>query len=124
METRKTRFAALTASVAITALVVTACGGSSASSSPIASISGAGQTLTVLTGVDGKYGQQQQQWFKDVSAAFEKQTGAKVAFETFASGNDELIKIQTSVVQTRDRTSTLWARHLLRPRIPRGPSSS
>ena len=95
METRKTRFVALTAGVAITVLALTACSGSN---NPSASTNGAGQTLTVLTGVDGKYGQQQQQWFKDVSAAFEKQTGAKVNFETFASGNDELIKIQTSVV--------------------------
>jgi multiple sugar transport system substrate-binding protein len=49
-------------------------------------------------GVDGKYGAQQQQWFKDVSTAFEAQTGAKVTFQTFASGNEELTKIQTSVV--------------------------
>src|SRR5450756_2837841 len=116
METKKTRFATLTAAFAITALVVTACGGSTATSSPNASspsastnspgisnspgpsINGAGQTLTVLMGVDGKYGAQQQQWFKDVSTAFEAQTGAKVNFGTFASGNEELTKIQTSVV--------------------------
>src|SRR5450759_1669222 len=121
METKKSRFAALTAGVAITALVVTACGGSSASNSPNAStngasqaptvlsgssasnspapsINGAGQTLTVLIGADGKYGAQQQQWFKDVSAAFETQTGATVNFQTFASGTEELTKIQTSVV--------------------------
>jgi multiple sugar transport system substrate-binding protein len=98
MEIKKSRFATLTAGVAITALVVTACGGSGASNSPNASTNGAGQTLTVLMGVDGKYGAQQQQWFKDVSAAFEAQTGAKVNFETFASGNEELTKIQTSVV--------------------------
>ena len=98
METKKSRFATLTAGVAITALVVTACSGSGASNSPNASTNGAGQTLTVLMGVDGKYGAQQQQWFKDVSAAFEKQTGATVTFQTFASGNEELTKIQTSVV--------------------------
>src|SRR5450830_568867 len=118
MEIKKGRFATLTAGVAITALVVTACGGSgatnspnaatsnpsggsnspSASNSPAPSINGAGQTLTVLMGVDGKYGAQQQQWFKDVSTAFEAQTGAKVNFGTFASGNEELTKIQTSVV--------------------------
>ena len=38
------------------------------------------------------------QWFNDVSSKFEKQTGAKVTFETFASPNDELTKIQTSVL--------------------------
>ena len=98
MEIKKRRFATLTAGVAITALMVTACGGSGASNSPNASMNGAGQTLTVLMGVDGKYGAQQQQWFKDVSAAFEKQTGATVTFQTFTSGNEELTKIQTSVV--------------------------
>ena len=105
METKKTKFAALTAAFAITALVATACSGSSISSSPSAStnsaapsINGAGQTLTVLIGADGKYGAQQQQWFKDVSAAFQKQTGATVNFQTFASGSEELTKIQTSVV--------------------------
>ncbi len=101
MGTKKTRFGALPVGVAITVLALTACSGSSGpsgSNSPNGSTNGAGQTLTVLMGVDGKYGQQQQQWFKDVSAAFQKQTGATVNFETFASGNDELIKIQTSVV--------------------------
>jgi multiple sugar transport system substrate-binding protein len=116
MEVRKTRLAALTAGVAITVLALTACSGSSspsgssgsnspggsnspsASNSPAPSINGVGQTLTVLMGVDGKYGAQQQQWFKDVSTAFEAQTGAKVNFGTFASGNEELTKIQTSVV--------------------------
>jgi multiple sugar transport system substrate-binding protein len=121
METKRTRFTRLTAAVAVTALVVTACSGSTATNSPsaptnapIAStntasaapiatatatpINGAGQTLTVLIGADGKYGAQQQQWFKDVSAAFQKQTGATVNFQTFASGSEELTKIQTSVV--------------------------
>ena len=35
---------------------------------------------------------------RDVSAQFKKQTGATVKFETFASANDELTKIQTSVL--------------------------
>jgi multiple sugar transport system substrate-binding protein len=121
METRRTGFTTLTAALAITALVVTACSGSTATNSPSAAtnapsaatnapsaapiatatatpINGAGQTLTVLIGADGKYGAQQQQWFKDVSAAFQKQTGATVNFQTFASGSEELTKIQTSVV--------------------------
>ena len=121
METRRTRFTTLTAALAITALVVTACSGSTATNSPSAStntpiaaantpsaapiatptatpIDGTGKTLTVLISADGKYGAQQQQWFKDVSAAFQKQTGATVVFQTFASGSEELTKIQTSVV--------------------------
>jgi multiple sugar transport system substrate-binding protein len=98
METKNTRFVALTACVAIAALVLTACSGSSGSTSPNATTNGAGQTLTVYIGADGKYGAQQQQWFKDVSAAFQTQTGATVNFQTFASGTEELTKIQTSVV--------------------------
>lgn len=98
MEIKKTRFVALIAGVAITALALTACSGSSGSNSPGDSTNGAGQTLTVYIGADGKYGAQQQQWFKDVSAAFQTQTGATVNFQTFASGTEELTKIQTSVV--------------------------
>ncbi len=44
------------------------------------------------------YPDQQRQWFTDVSTKFQAQTGATVKFETFASGNDELTKIQTSVL--------------------------
>jgi multiple sugar transport system substrate-binding protein len=51
-----------------------------------------------MVGANGLYPEQQKQWFKDVSAQFEKETGAKVSFETFASANDELTKIQTSVL--------------------------
>ncbi|MEV4758414.1 extracellular solute-binding protein [Micromonospora sp. NPDC049559] len=59
---------------------------------------GAGKTLNVLIGVNSIYPEQQRQWFADVSARFAEATGAKVNFETFASPNDELTKIQTSVL--------------------------
>jgi multiple sugar transport system substrate-binding protein len=59
---------------------------------------GAGKTLDVLIGVNSIYPEQQRQWLADVSARFKKQTGATVTFETFASPNDELTKIQTSVL--------------------------
>jgi multiple sugar transport system substrate-binding protein len=52
----------------------------------------------MLVSANSIYPQQQKQWFADVSARFEKETGAKVNFETFASPNDELTKIQTSVL--------------------------
>lgn len=58
----------------------------------------AGKTLNVLVSANSIYPQQQKDWFTQVSDKFQQQTGAKVAFETFASANDELTKIQTSVL--------------------------
>jgi multiple sugar transport system substrate-binding protein len=59
---------------------------------------GKGKTINVLVSANTIYPQQQKDWFAQVSDKFEKETGAKVAFETFASANDELTKIQTSVL--------------------------
>jgi multiple sugar transport system substrate-binding protein len=60
--------------------------------------SGAGKTLNVLIGANTQYPQEFQAWQKSISDKFKAQTGATVKFETFASANDELTKIQTSVV--------------------------
>ncbi len=62
---------------------------------------GAGKTLNVLVSANSIYPTQQKQWFDDVSAKFKAQTGASVTFETFASPNDELTKIQTSVLSSQ-----------------------
>src|SRR5689334_4217673 len=59
---------------------------------------GAGKTINVLVGVNNAFPEQQRKWFTDVSDAFKKDTGATVHFETFASANEELTKIQTSVL--------------------------
>jgi multiple sugar transport system substrate-binding protein len=75
-------------------LLLPACGSSTGGGAR----SGAGQTLTVLMGANTVFPDEQRQWFADVSGRFEKQTGAKVTFETFASPNDELTRIQTSVL--------------------------
>jgi multiple sugar transport system substrate-binding protein len=72
-----------------------ACGSGSDSNS---GSNGAGKTLDVLIGSNSIYPEQQRQWLSDVSERFKKQTGATVTFETFASPNDELTKIQTSVL--------------------------
>lgn len=58
----------------------------------------AGQSLSVLVSAKAAYPEEQRQWFSDVSAAFEEQTGATVEFETFATAADEQKKIQTSTV--------------------------
>ena len=60
--------------------------------------SGAGKTLNVLIGANTQYPQQQQAWQKEIGDKFQAQTGATVKWETFSSANDELTKIQTSVV--------------------------
>ncbi|NUS36142.1 MAG: extracellular solute-binding protein [Pseudarthrobacter sp.] len=59
---------------------------------------GTGKTLNVLVGVLSQYPEQQKQWQSDIAAKFKAETGADVKFETFASANDELTRIQTSVV--------------------------
>jgi len=59
---------------------------------------GGDKSLDVLVGVNTQFAQQQQDWFKSTSEKFQAQTGATINWETFASANDELTKIQTSVV--------------------------
>lgn len=88
------------AGIAILGLALQGCAGSTtpAPASSSAKIDGTGKTLDVMIGANALYPAEQKQWFQDVSDRFEKQTGAKVNFETFASANDELTKIQTSVL--------------------------
>jgi len=97
----RSRFAlAAVAGIAAAGLVLTGCSGTSGGTSTASSgkIDGTGKTLDVMIAANSLYPTQQQQWFKDVSAQFQKETGATVKFETFASANDELTKIQTSVL--------------------------
>ena len=97
----RSRFAfAAIAGIAAAGLVLTGCSGAAGSGSTAGSgkVDGHGKTLDVMIAANGLYPTEQQQWFKDVSAQFQKETGATVNFETFASANDELTKIQTSVL--------------------------
>jgi multiple sugar transport system substrate-binding protein len=87
--TARRRFAAVL-TVTVLGLGMAACGSGSSSSSP--------KTLDMLVQANSIYPTQQKQWFSDVSARFKKATGSTVTFETFASPNDELTKIQTSVL--------------------------
>ncbi|WP_433607766.1 ABC transporter substrate-binding protein [Dactylosporangium sp. CA-139114] len=81
------------------AVLLAACGNDSKDTATgDGKLDGAGKTINVLVQANTIYPQQQKQWFTDTSAAFKAQTGAEVKFETFASANDELTKIQTSVV--------------------------
>ncbi|MEV7628366.1 extracellular solute-binding protein [Actinoplanes sp. NPDC089786] len=73
---------------------MTACGGGDEGGGG----DGAGKTLNVLIGANTQYPEEFAAWQKSISDKFKAQTGAEVKFETFASANDELTKIQTSVV--------------------------
>ncbi|GAB3586543.1 sugar ABC transporter substrate-binding protein [Leifsonia lichenia] len=87
------------AGLAVIGLALSGCSSSgSTGSSTSGKVDGKGKTLDVMIAANSLYPTEQQQWFKDVSAQFEKETGATVKFETFASANDELTKIQTSVL--------------------------
>ncbi|MFI5061967.1 MAG: ABC transporter substrate-binding protein [Actinomycetales bacterium] len=87
------------AGLAVIGLALSGCSASgSGGAATTGKVDGKGKTLDVMISANALYPTQQQQWFKDVSAQFEKETGATVKFETFASANDELTKIQTSVL--------------------------
>ncbi|MDQ4490137.1 extracellular solute-binding protein [Sinomonas sp. ASV486] len=91
--------AKLAAVAAAAALALTACGsGGSSGGSSGGAVNGAGKTLNVLVNVNTLYPEQQKQWMSDIAAKFKTQTSADLKFETFTSANDELTRIQTSVV--------------------------
>ncbi|WP_369045778.1 ABC transporter substrate-binding protein [Sinomonas sp. P10A9] len=89
------RLLGMATAVSIGALGLAGCGQGGGNDG---SADGAGKTLNVLVGANANHAQQFQDWQNRIAAAFKKQTGADVKFETFASANDELQKIQTSVV--------------------------
>ena len=94
LRTRRSLVALAGATVLTAAL--TACGGGGDNGG--GGSSGAGKTLHMLIGANTQYPQEFAAWQKSISDKFKAQTGATVEFETFASANDELTKIQTSVV--------------------------
>ena len=97
---RRIRSVAALGSVSLLAVALTACSSSSGggASSGVDTNSGAGKTVNVFINVNAQYPNEQKTWFDSTAAKFKAQTGATVAWETFASANDELTKIQTSVV--------------------------
>ncbi|MEW1808159.1 extracellular solute-binding protein [Pseudarthrobacter sp. NPDC080039] len=98
MNKTKLRLIGVAASLSVGVLGLTACGGGSSQSSSDGTVNGAGKTLDVLVGADAAHADQAKAWQARIADAFKKSTGADVKFETFASANDELTKIQTSVV--------------------------
>lgn len=89
----------LAACLTAAALALTACGsGSAETGSSGGAVDGKGKTLSVLVNINAAYPEQQKAWMQDIVSKFKAQTGAEVKFETFANGNEELTRIQTSVV--------------------------
>lgn len=80
------------ATAGLLAAALSACGGGGAGGSS------GDKSLDVLVGVNSQFPQEQQAWFKSTAEKFKAQTGGTINWETFASANDELTKIQTSVV--------------------------
>ncbi|MFI6262745.1 ABC transporter substrate-binding protein [Micromonospora sp. NPDC051006] len=91
MRYRKMRAAVAVAGATALVAALAACGGGDESS-------GSGKTLNVLIGANTQYPAEQQAWQESIAQRFKSQTGAEVKWETFATANDELTKIQTSVV--------------------------
>ncbi|MCU6482021.1 ABC transporter substrate-binding protein [Arthrobacter sp. A2-55] len=80
-------------------LALAACGGSpDTSSSGTGKVDGTGKTLTVLFSTKAQYPEEQKAWFAKTAEDFKTLTGATLQWETFASANDEMTRIQTSVV--------------------------
>ncbi|HEY8719153.1 ABC transporter substrate-binding protein [Pengzhenrongella sp.] len=84
--------------VAIAALTLQGCAADDQSAGSGGKVDGTGKTINVLVGANSAYPAEQKKWFADMGAAFTKKTGGTLAYETFASANDELTKIQTSVL--------------------------
>src|SRR4051812_41236659 len=81
------------------AAMLAACGGSSGGGSASGGAgSGAGKTLHVLVGVNPQFPTESKAWQQGISAQFKAQTGADVQWEYFASANEEVTKVETSVV--------------------------
>jgi multiple sugar transport system substrate-binding protein len=95
MGSRTIRSVVALAGAAVLTAGLTACGGGDNGGG---SSGGGGKTLHMLIGANTQYPEEFAAWQKSISDKFKAQTGATVQFETFASANDELTKIQTSVV--------------------------
>ena len=94
-----TRRSALAVIGAASIAALAACGGGGGSgSSGGGGTNGAGKTLDVFISANTQFPKEFAAWQQDIASQFKTQTGATVKFETFASANDEVTKIETSAV--------------------------
>ena len=81
------------------AIMLGGCAGGAAPDAPSPEvIDGTGKTIDAYVFANAANPTAQQEWFDAVGEAFKEETGADVRFETFASGGEQLQKLQTSVV--------------------------
>src|SRR5947209_7170962 len=100
MRSRTVR-SALAVLAATTATVgLAACGGGSGASGAGGGggTNGAGKTLDVYLAANTQFPQEFAAWQQDIQNQFKTQTGAAIKWETFATANDEVTKIETSAV--------------------------
>lgn len=99
MEITRKKFLVGVGGLGLLSLALAACGGTpeTATTAP-GKVDGTGKTLTVLFSTKPQYPEEQKAWFTKTAADFKTLTGATVQWETFATANDEMTRIQTSVV--------------------------
>lgn len=99
MEITRKKFLVGVGGLGLLSLALAACGGTpeTANTAP-GKVDGAGKTLTVLFSTKPQYPEQQKAWFAKTSEDFKALTGATIQWETFPTANDEMTRIQTSVV--------------------------
>jgi multiple sugar transport system substrate-binding protein len=85
------------AGTTVVSLALAACGGGGGGGGG-GGTNGAGKTLDVFVGTNTQFPEQIKAWRQDIGNQFKSQTGATVKWEEFASANDEITKIETSVV--------------------------
>lgn len=101
MEITRKNFLVSIGGLGALSLALAACGGNSDTSSSNdtpGKVDGTGKTLTVLFSTKPQYPDEQKAWFAQTATDFKTLTGATVQWETFATANDEMTRIQTSVV--------------------------
>ena len=57
-----------------------------------------GQTIRVMIGYSSVYPNQQKQWMQSMATQFKQQTGNTIAWDTYATSNEEQTTLQTSIV--------------------------
>ena len=89
---------AVLAATTVTAGLAACGGGGGSGGSGGGGTNGAGKTLDVYIGANTQFPKEFAAWQQDIANQFKTQTGATVKWETFASANDEVTKIETSAV--------------------------
>jgi multiple sugar transport system substrate-binding protein len=96
--TVRSALAVLAATTVTVGLAACGGGGGDSGGSGGGGTNGAGKTIDVYISANTQFPKEFAAWQQDIASQFKTQTGATVKFETFASANDEVTKIETSAV--------------------------